>query len=164
MLFKLFGRFSGCMVKSTWSHTVRSCHLQDRKVAILLYGFPPGVGATGTAALLNVPRSLEKTLAALRQQGYDVGTGGAIDGEAIVAALQAQVMTGCEPASGLHLSCSCRHWLCTLAPCVSAWHRSSRGWCHRAPRASVSWGLAMLRRPVLKQWVRPSRPSSSSRC
>ncbi len=29
---------------------------QDRKLAILLYGFPPGVGATGTAALLNVPR------------------------------------------------------------------------------------------------------------
>ena len=29
---------------------------QERKVAILLYGFPPGVGATGTAALLQVPR------------------------------------------------------------------------------------------------------------
>ena len=79
------------MVKQTRSHTVCSCNAQDRKVAILLYGFPPGVGATGTAALLNVPRSLEKTLAALRQQGYNVGTGGAIDGEAIVAALQAQV-------------------------------------------------------------------------
>jgi CobN/Magnesium Chelatase len=65
-------------------------------VAILLYGFPPGVGATGTAALLNVPRSLEKTLAALRQQGYSVGTDGAIDGEAIVAALQAQVLTDCQ--------------------------------------------------------------------
>lgn len=31
----------------------------QRKVAVLLYGFPPGVGATGTAALLNVPKSLE---------------------------------------------------------------------------------------------------------
>ena len=29
---------------------------QDRKVAMLLYGFPPNVGATGTAALLNVPK------------------------------------------------------------------------------------------------------------
>lgn len=65
---------------------------QDRKLAILLYGFPPGVGATGTAALLNVPRSLERTLEALRQEGYDVGSedGTPIDGESIVAALQAQ--------------------------------------------------------------------------
>jgi magnesium chelatase subunit H len=29
----------------------------ERKVAIILYGFPPGYGATGTAALLNVPKS-----------------------------------------------------------------------------------------------------------
>lgn len=31
----------------------------ERKVSILMYGFPPGVGATGTAALLNVPRSMK---------------------------------------------------------------------------------------------------------
>ena len=42
---------------------------QDRKLAILLYGFPPGVGATGTAALLNVPKSLERLLGTLRQVG-----------------------------------------------------------------------------------------------
>lgn len=42
---------------------------QERKVALLLYGFPPGVGATGTAALLNVPKSLEALLAALQAQG-----------------------------------------------------------------------------------------------
>lgn len=45
----------------------------ERKVAIILYGFPPGYGATGTAALLNVPRSLIKFLQALRDQGYDLG-------------------------------------------------------------------------------------------
>jgi magnesium chelatase subunit H len=28
---------------------------QERKIAIILYGFPPGYGAVGTAALLNVP-------------------------------------------------------------------------------------------------------------
>ncbi|MFB2980329.1 magnesium chelatase subunit H [Microseira sp. BLCC-F43] len=44
-----------------------------RKVAILLYGFPPGYGAVGTAALLNVPRSLLKLLQALKEQGYTVG-------------------------------------------------------------------------------------------
>jgi magnesium chelatase subunit H len=45
----------------------------DRKIAIILYGFPPGYGATGTAALLNVPRSLVKFLQALQEQGYNVG-------------------------------------------------------------------------------------------
>lgn len=44
-----------------------------RKVAIILYGFPPGYGAVGTAALLNVPRSLIKLLHALKDQGYNVG-------------------------------------------------------------------------------------------
>lgn len=41
------------------------------QVAVLLYGFPPGVGATGTAALLNVPKSLEVRV------GAGVGSGGA---------------------------------------------------------------------------------------
>eukprot|EP00850_Spirogloea_muscicola_P005360 SM000024S07822 [mRNA] locus=s24:715044:727991:+ [translate_table: standard] len=42
-------------------------------VAIVLYGFPPGVGATGTAALLNVPKSLERLLQRLKLEGYDLG-------------------------------------------------------------------------------------------
>lgn len=68
--------------------------MQERKVAVLLYGFPPGVGATGTAALLNVPKSLEKLLEELQQQGYDLGEAGqpgsAISGEAIINALRMQ--------------------------------------------------------------------------
>ncbi|BAY98440.1 protoporphyrin IX magnesium chelatase [Tolypothrix tenuis PCC 7101] len=45
----------------------------ERKIAIILYGFPPGYGAVGTAALLNVPRSLLKFLDALKKQGYAIG-------------------------------------------------------------------------------------------
>lgn len=45
----------------------------DRKLAIILYGFPPGYGATGTAALLNVPKSLLALLRALEADGYHVG-------------------------------------------------------------------------------------------
>jgi magnesium chelatase subunit H len=45
----------------------------ERKIAVILYGFPPGYGATGTAALLNVPKSLLNFLQALKTQGYDVG-------------------------------------------------------------------------------------------
>ncbi|MEH2071706.1 MAG: magnesium chelatase subunit H [Nostoc sp.] len=44
----------------------------ERKIAIILYGFPPGYGAVGTAALLNVPRSLLKFLSALKEQGYNI--------------------------------------------------------------------------------------------
>jgi magnesium chelatase subunit H len=44
-----------------------------RKIAVILYNFPPGYGATGTAALLNVPKSLLNFLQALKAQGYDVG-------------------------------------------------------------------------------------------
>ncbi|GLC75961.1 Magnesium chelatase [Pleodorina starrii] len=66
----------------------------ERKVAVLLYGFPPGVGATGTAALLNVPKSLEALLSSLRQAGYDLGPDVPQDltgmGEALVSALKMQ--------------------------------------------------------------------------
>ena len=76
----------------------------QRRVAALVYGFPPGVGATGTAALLNVPASLDALVAALAGAGYDVGPGPASDGaggdapaaawagvgDAIVEALRAQ--------------------------------------------------------------------------
>ncbi|MDZ8236250.1 MAG: magnesium chelatase subunit H [Nostoc sp. ChiQUE01a] len=44
----------------------------ERKIAVILYGFPPGYGAVGTAALLNVPRSLLKFLSALKDQGYTI--------------------------------------------------------------------------------------------
>ncbi|KYC35958.1 protoporphyrin IX magnesium chelatase [Scytonema hofmannii PCC 7110] len=63
---RLIGR-----VKS-WIH-LRQKPVSERKIAIILYGFPPGYGAVGTAALLNVPRSLLKFLYALREQGYTVG-------------------------------------------------------------------------------------------
>lgn len=53
--------------------TLRRTPVAERKVAIILYGFPPGYGAVGTAALLNVPRSLFKLLQALQAEGYTVG-------------------------------------------------------------------------------------------
>ncbi|MFH7026707.1 MAG: magnesium chelatase subunit H [Heteroscytonema crispum UTEX LB 1556] len=52
---------------------LRQKPINERKIAIILYGFPPGYGAVGTAALLNVPRSLLKLLHALKNQGYTVG-------------------------------------------------------------------------------------------
>jgi magnesium chelatase subunit H len=55
----------------------------ERRIALVLYGFPPGYGATGTAALLNVPDSLLLLLHALRDAGYAVGELPA-DGEALL--------------------------------------------------------------------------------
>ncbi|HEY9886991.1 MAG TPA: cobaltochelatase subunit CobN, partial [Candidatus Obscuribacterales bacterium] len=53
--------------------TLRQKPVAERKIAIILYGFPPGYGATGTAALLNVPRSLLHLLRRLQAEGYTVG-------------------------------------------------------------------------------------------
>ncbi len=44
----------------------------DRRLAIILFGFPPNAGAAGTAAYLDVFRSLFNTLHALRRDGYDL--------------------------------------------------------------------------------------------
>ena len=72
-------------------HALKQKENKDKKIAMTLYGFPPGVGATGTAALLNVPKSIDETLATLRKEGYDLGVkeGEPLPtGEAIVLALR----------------------------------------------------------------------------
>ncbi len=59
----------------------------------MLYGFPPNVGAVGTAALLDVPNSLENILKRLYREGYDVGdfaTDPDACGESLIAALSIQ--------------------------------------------------------------------------
>ncbi|MGB5900136.1 MAG: magnesium chelatase subunit H [Geitlerinemataceae cyanobacterium] len=63
--------------------SLRKTPPQQRKIAIVLYGFPPGYGATGTAALLNVGRSLINVLSALKEQGYEIGELPE-DGEALI--------------------------------------------------------------------------------
>ena len=45
---------------------------RNRKLAMVLFNFPPNSGATGTAAHLSVFRSLFNTLKRLRNAGYDV--------------------------------------------------------------------------------------------
>lgn len=56
----------------------------DKKVAIIIYGFPPSIGATGTAALLNVPESLKNVLRRLKSEGYDVGKGDTLSSQEIL--------------------------------------------------------------------------------
>jgi magnesium chelatase subunit H len=81
--------------------SLRQKPISQRKIAIILYGFPPGYGAVGTAALLNVPRSLIKLLNALKEQGYTVGEIPE-DGEELIQQIKAadENPTPTLPASG----------------------------------------------------------------
>jgi len=65
-LKRLTGRLNGWIA-------LRRKSPAERRVAIVLYGFPPGYGATGTAALLQVPDSLMALLQAMAAQGYSLG-------------------------------------------------------------------------------------------
>ena len=51
----------------------------ERKIAILLFNFPPNGGATGTAAFLGVYESLHRTLIALKGDGYRVDVPPCVD-------------------------------------------------------------------------------------
>ncbi|GGX69352.1 magnesium-chelatase subunit H [Tateyamaria omphalii] len=60
----------------------------EKKVAVVLFGFPPNAGAVGTAAYLSVFESLFNTLKAMKARGYTVDLPGSVD------ALRAQVLQG----------------------------------------------------------------------
>ena len=51
---------------------MRRSERRDRKVAIVLFNFPPNAGNTGTAAFLSVFESLHRTLGAMKREGYQV--------------------------------------------------------------------------------------------
>jgi magnesium chelatase subunit H len=51
---------------------MRRSERRDRKVAVVLFNFPPNAGNTGTAAFLSVFESLHRTLTAMKREGYQV--------------------------------------------------------------------------------------------
>ena len=51
----------------------------ERKLAIVLFNFPPNAGNTGTAAFLSVFQSLYNTLRSLKAEGYDVEVPASVD-------------------------------------------------------------------------------------
>ncbi len=52
---------------------LRATANRDKKVAFIVYDYPPGLGKKATAALLDVPRTLFATLQRLKKEGYNVG-------------------------------------------------------------------------------------------
>lgn len=63
------GRLADRMTKLV---SLRRTPVSERRVATVIYGFPPNAGAVGTAAHLAVFESLHHTLKAMAAEGYDV--------------------------------------------------------------------------------------------
>jgi magnesium chelatase subunit H len=53
--------------------TLRRKPVHERKIALVMYNFPPGLGKAGTAALLDVPASVAAVIKRLGQEGYAIG-------------------------------------------------------------------------------------------
>lgn len=81
---------------------LRRTPAQDRKVAIILFNFPPNAGNTGTAAYLSVFESLFRTLSELKAAGY------AVEPPASVAALREQIINGNRERFGASANVHCR--------------------------------------------------------
>ena len=58
---------------------LRKIERAKRKVAIVLFNFPPNAGATGTAAFLGVYESLHRTMKAMQKEGYAVEAPDTVD-------------------------------------------------------------------------------------
>ena len=73
-----------------------------RKVAIVLFNFPPNAGNTGTAAYLSVFASLHTTLSAMQREGY------AVEVPATVDELRARIIDGNRERFGAHANVHAR--------------------------------------------------------
>jgi magnesium chelatase subunit H len=67
---------------------LRKSERAERRLAVVIFGFPPNAGSVGTAAFLSVFESLHATLHALRGHGYSV------DVPASVEALRTAILQG----------------------------------------------------------------------
>ncbi len=74
--------------------TLRRTARKQRKLAVVLFNFPPNSGSTGTAAYLSVFASLFNTLKALHKQGYTVDVPESVD------SLRTQILQGNASATG----------------------------------------------------------------
>ncbi|MGI3901893.1 MAG: magnesium chelatase subunit H [Janthinobacterium lividum] len=74
---------------------LRRSTLAERRIAVVLFNFPPNAGAAGTAAFLSVFRSLLNTLRAMKAEGYTVDVPDSVD------ALRARVLEGNAACYGM---------------------------------------------------------------
>jgi magnesium chelatase subunit H len=60
------------MVSKKWMR-LRATSNKDKRLAFVVYDYPPGLGKKASAALLDVPKSLFEILQRLKKDGYNVG-------------------------------------------------------------------------------------------
>ena len=72
-------RIAALVDKTARLARLRRSDVAARKVAVILYGFPPNAGAAGTAAYLGVFESLFNTLHAMAAEGYDLTPPASVD-------------------------------------------------------------------------------------
>ena len=81
-------RIDSLVAKTERMAVLRRKRNAEKKVAVVLFGFPPNAGAVGTAAYLSVFESLFNTLTRMKADGYDVEVPESVD------ALRAAVLEG----------------------------------------------------------------------
>jgi len=74
----------------------------ERKVAVVIFNFPPNAGNIGTAAFLSVFESLHNTLVAMKQEGYKVEVPATVD------ELRERVVAGNAARHGAHANVHAR--------------------------------------------------------
>ncbi len=72
-------RVDALVAKAEKLVALRSTPRTERRVAIVLFNFPPNAGATGTAAFLDVFASLHNTLLRLKAEGYALDVPASVD-------------------------------------------------------------------------------------
>ncbi|CAN5376907.1 magnesium chelatase subunit H [soil metagenome] len=73
---------------------LRRSQRADRKIAAVIFNFPPNAGNTGTAAFLSVFESLFNTMAAMQREGYTVEMPASVD------ELRERIINGNAPMFG----------------------------------------------------------------
>ncbi len=72
-------RIDALVARTEKMAALRRSQARDRKVGVVLFGFPPNAGAAGTAAYLSVFESLFNTLHRLKEQGYTLEPPATVD-------------------------------------------------------------------------------------
>ncbi len=72
-------RIDSLVEKTLRSGRLRRAANADKKVGIVLFGFPPNAGAVGTAAYLSVFESLHNTLLRMKAEGYSLDVPETVD-------------------------------------------------------------------------------------
>jgi magnesium chelatase subunit H len=81
---------------------LRRAERGERRIAVVLFGFPPNGGSTGTAAYLSVFASLYNTLRAMKAAGYSVEVPATVD------ELRERIVAGNAARHGMHANVAAR--------------------------------------------------------